>query len=200
MPAPSPNTSFTTSRTSRSTVSGANLDTSEDELARNEVTPVKRLRPSKALPARNGSVYRRDGRIAFETPMAISRAPLNSPKITTSTSRLGRPSLKESISIQPAIYTQNGPNRSFTQTPSNPFRQSQGVQDSVGRRQSRPIVEVSSKRMHHDNQPGWCFKHQGKSTFVADSQWTYREQDGRPALYCARLNVLTYLLAAKKRR
>ena len=44
MPAPSPATTFTDSRTSRSTPLVGGSDTSEDELARGEVI-VKRLRP-----------------------------------------------------------------------------------------------------------------------------------------------------------
>ncbi|KIW35735.1 uncharacterized protein PV06_11924 [Exophiala oligosperma] len=68
---PTPNTSSTTSRTSRSTVIAAGSDTSsEDELARDEVTPVKRLRPSAASSTSYGSATGRDGRAASGTPTA----------------------------------------------------------------------------------------------------------------------------------
>ncbi|KAK5550543.1 hypothetical protein LTR46_011461 [Exophiala xenobiotica] len=62
MPAPSPNTSLTTGRTSQSTAVVTGSDTSEDELACDEVTPVKRLRPSAASPASYGSAH---GRVAL---------------------------------------------------------------------------------------------------------------------------------------
>ncbi|KAK5215528.1 hypothetical protein LTR47_011223 [Exophiala xenobiotica] len=128
MPAPSPNTSFATRRTSRSTAVVADSDTSEDELARNKVTPVKRPRPSAASPASYGSAHGREGRTTSETPMVMSRAPLNSPRTTTSTPRHGRqPSMEETISRQPTIHTQNsanGANRSSTRRPSEPSRQS----------------------------------------------------------------------------
>jgi hypothetical protein len=62
------------------------------------------------------------------------------------------------------------------------------------------MVEVTSERMRYDDELGWCVEHQGKSIFVSDSQWTYCEQDGRPALYCARLNVFTYRSTGNRRR
>ncbi|KAK5442639.1 hypothetical protein LTS15_010957 [Exophiala xenobiotica] len=201
MPAPSPNTGFTTSRTSRSMVSVAGSDTSEDELARDEVTPVKRPRPSAASPAGYKSTTRREGRTAsFESTMAVSRAPLNSPRTTMSTSRHGRqPSIEETTSRQPTIHIRNSADKSSKESPPEPSRQSQSTQDSGRRHQSRPMTEVSSKRMRYKNEAGWCVQHQGKSVFVADSKWTYCEQGGRPALYCADLNVFTYLSDGNKR-
>lgn len=69
MPAPSPTTTFTDSRTSRSTVVVAESDTYEDELARNKATPVKRRRPSAASSVSYDSATGRDSRTAsFETP------------------------------------------------------------------------------------------------------------------------------------
>ena len=181
MPAPSPITSLTTSRTSRSATVIANSDTSEDELARDEVTPVKRPRPSAASPTSHGSGHGPHARTASEAPMVISRASLTASKNSPSTTRPGRqPSVEERMSRQPSANTQNGAKNTSAE-------------------RSRPMEEVSSKRMRHDDQSGWCFKHQGKSIFVADAQWTYREQDGRPALYYTRLNVFTYLSAANKR-
>ncbi|KAK5214905.1 hypothetical protein LTR72_011999, partial [Exophiala xenobiotica] len=201
MPAPSPNTSFATSRTSRSTVVMANSDTSEDELARDEVTPVKRPRQSAASSGSSGSAHGRERRPASEASIVMSSAPLNSPRTTTSTSRHGRPPpTEETIPRQPTIHTQNSANRSSTSRPSDLSRQSQSAQDSARRRQPRRMVEVSSKRIRHDDVSGWCVEHQGRSIFVADSQWTYCEQDERPALYYARLNVFTYLSAGNKRR
>ncbi|KAK5188360.1 hypothetical protein LTR92_011573, partial [Exophiala xenobiotica] len=162
MPAPSPNTSCTTSRTSRSMVSVAGSDTSEDELARDEVTPVKRLRPTAASPAGYKSATRREGRMAsFESTMAISRAPLNSPRTTMSTSRHGRqPSMEETTSRQPTIHTRRSADKSSKENPPEPSRQSQSTHDSGRRCQSRPMTEVSSKRMRYKNEAGWCVQHQ----------------------------------------
>jgi hypothetical protein len=193
MPEPSPNTSLTDSRTSHSTTLIAESDTSEDELARDEVTPVKRLRHSAASSVSYDSTTRRDSRTTPETPMAISRAPLTSPQNTTSTSRRsGRPSAEGSISRYSTTHTRNGTDGSSMERPSDLSRQSQSVQGSGRGRQTRPMVEVPSVRMRHKDESGWCVEHQGKSIFVADSQWTDYEKYGRPALYCARLHVFTY--------
>ena len=88
-------------------VVAANLDTSEDELARNEVTPVKRLRPSVALPASYGPATERDGRRASENLVLAARAPSNTLKTTTLTSRYDRqPSAQESVSRALALTRQ----------------------------------------------------------------------------------------------
>lgn len=200
MPAPSPNTSPTHSRTSRSRVLIAESDTSEDELVRDEVTPVKRLRPSAASSMSYDSVTGRDGRAAFEAPMAISRAPLAPPQNTMSTTRRsGWPSVEGSIS-KSTTHTQNGSDGSLIERRSDLSRQSQSVQGSGRGRQIRPMVEVTSERMHSIDESGWFVEHQGKSIFVADSQWTNCEKDGQPALYCARLNVFTYRPNGNRRR
>jgi hypothetical protein len=107
MPAPSPN------RTSRSTVVVADSDTSEDELVRDEVTPIKRPRPSAALP---GS------------------------------------------------YTRNSVDKSSIERSPKLSKQSQNTEDSGQRRQSRPMTEVSSKRMRYKDEAGWRIQHQGESS------------------------------------
>ncbi|KIW36547.1 uncharacterized protein PV06_11201 [Exophiala oligosperma] len=192
MPAPTPNTSSTTSHTSRSTVIAAGSDTSEDELARNEVTPVKRLRPSVASSTSYGSSIGRDGRAASGTPMAVSRPPLAPPLKTASTSRRsGRPSAEGSLSNS-TLHARSGTDRSSIKRPSELPRQAQGVQGSGRGRQTRPMVEVTPERMRYKEESGWCVEYGGQSIFVADSQWTNCEKDGRQALYCARLNVFTY--------
>ena len=135
MPAPTSNTSFTTSRTSRSTVVAADSDTSEDELARDEVTPVKRPRPSAVLPVSYGSATGRDGHNAFEAPVVISSASLPASKSTTSTSKYRKqPSMEESITRQATIHTQKRPDRSSIERPSDRSRQSQSLRDSGRRR------------------------------------------------------------------
>ncbi|KIW24847.1 uncharacterized protein PV07_10535 [Cladophialophora immunda] len=144
MPAPSPNTSFTTSRTSQSTAVITGSDTSEDELARDEVTPVKRLRLSAASSVSYDSTTRRDSRATFETPMAISRAPVTSPQNTTSASRRsGRTSAEGSILRYSTTHTRNGTDGSSMERPSDLSGQSQSVQGSGRGRQTRPMVEVT---------------------------------------------------------
>lgn len=200
MPAPSPNTSVTHTRTSRSRALIAESDASEDELARDEVTRVKRLRPSVASSMSDDSVTGRDGRAASEAPMDISRAPLAPPQTTMSrTRRSGQPSVKGSISNS-TTRKQNGTDGSSIERRSDLSRQSQSVQGSGRGRQTRPMVEVTSERMHSIEESGWFVEHQGKSIFVAESQWTNCEKDGQPALYCARLNIFTYRPNGNRRR
>ncbi|KAK5044695.1 hypothetical protein LTR84_010587 [Exophiala bonariae] len=200
MPAPSPNTSLTTSRTSQSTAVVTGSDTSEDELARDEVAPVKRVRPSAASSVSYSSATGRDGRPASGAPMAISRAPLAPPQNTTSTSRrIERLSGEGSISSSTS-HTRTGTNGALIERRSDLSRQSQSVQGSGRGRQTRPMVEVNSVRMRHNDESGWCVEHQAKSIFVADSQWTDYEKDGRPAFYCARLHVFTYRPTGNRRR
>ncbi|KIW78602.1 hypothetical protein Z517_08440 [Fonsecaea pedrosoi CBS 271.37] len=74
MPAPSTKTRLTTSRQSQSTGLVTGSDSSEDELALDEVTPVKRRKPSAASVS-SGSATGRDGRSASGASMAINRAP-----------------------------------------------------------------------------------------------------------------------------
>ncbi|KAL6240282.1 hypothetical protein RBB50_012811 [Rhinocladiella similis] len=200
MPARSPNTSLTTSRTSQSTAVVTGSDTSEDELARNEVTSVKRLRPSAASSMSYGSASGRDGRAVSGAPMAVSRSPLAPPQNTMSTSRRsGRPSAEESLSNS-TTHARSGTDRSSMKRPSDIPRQAQGVQGSGRGRQTRPMVEVTPERMRYKEESGWCVEYGGKSIFVADSQWTNCEKDGRQALYCACLNVFTYRLNGNRRR
>ncbi|KAK5188662.1 hypothetical protein LTR92_011315 [Exophiala xenobiotica] len=59
---------------------------------------------------------------------------------------------------------------------------------------------VICNQMRYKNEAGWCVQHQGKSIFVADSEWRYCEQGGRPVIYCADLNVFTYRSDGNKRR
>jgi len=59
-------------------------------------------------------------------------------------------------------------------------REPQSVWGSGRRCQTRPMAEVASKRMRYEDESGWCVEHQGKSIFVADSQWTIASRmDGR---------------------
>ena len=74
--APSPDTSLMDSRTSRSTALIAESDTSKDELTLDEVTPVKRLRPSAASSVSYNSITERDSRATSKAPITISRVPL----------------------------------------------------------------------------------------------------------------------------
>jgi len=179
-----PSTTRTDSRTSRSTGYVRGSDTSEDELARDEVTPVKRLGPS-VVPAKSyGSASGRNGRTASSTtPIATNRASLASPLNTRSTSRHGGlPSAEGDVSRHSTPLIRHAPEESTKGRSS----------ESLGQpRQTHPMVEVPSRRMRHEVEVGWCIKHMGKSIFVPDSKWTSCEQDGRPVLYCARLNVFT---------
>jgi hypothetical protein len=138
MPISSSTTTFSDSRTSLSPLI-ANSDTSEDELARNEVTPVKRLKPAPVPP--------------------------NSQQATTGRSSRTTSSLTPRRSADPST------------------NQVQTLQNAI---------EVPSKRMRHEGVLGWCIKHEGKSAFVPDSQWTPSKKDGRKALFCDRLDVFTY--------
>jgi hypothetical protein len=193
MSAPSPTTTFTDSRTSQSTAIVAESDTLEDELARDEVTPIKRLRPSGMPSVSYNSATGRDSRTAsFETPMAISRSPLTPSQNATSRSRIGRASAELNTLGHSAPPLQHGLDTSSMDSPAHLSRQSQSMQDSGRRRQARPVVEVASKRTRYEDEWGWCFEHEGESLFVSDSQWMYREQNRRPALFYARLNVFRY--------
>lgn len=201
MPAPSPDPSLTASRSSRSAAIVPASDTSKDKLARDEVTPVKRPRQSVTSAASYGSMTGRGGRTASDTPMASSLAPLKSPMATTSTPRHGRrPLTKESILSQPSIFTEKGVNRPSTARPSEASGPSQIVQDAGQRRQSRSMTEVTSKRIRQGDEWGWSVEHRGKAIFVVDSQWSYCEQGGRPALSNAHLNIFTYLPTGNEHR
>ncbi|KIW41742.1 uncharacterized protein PV06_07266 [Exophiala oligosperma] len=176
----------TTSRTSQSAAAATESDTSEDELARDEATPAKRLRPSAALSMSYGSATGREGRPAFGAPMA---PPQNNRSM--SSRRSGRPSAERSTSYS-TPSTPNGTDGSSVERPSDLSRQSPNMQDLRRSRQTRPMVEVTSERMRHGDDLGWRIEHGDKSIFVKDSQWTIRQKDGRQALYCARLNVFMY--------
>jgi hypothetical protein len=71
-------------------------------------------------------------------------------------------------------------------------RQSRNLHDSGQRRVTRP-VEVSSERMRPNGESGWSIRDKGQAMFVPDSQWASSERHGREDLYCASLNVFTYL-------
>ncbi len=198
----SPSTTRTDSRTSRSTGYVRGSDTSEDELARDEVTPVKRLRPSVAPAIRYGSASGRDGRTASSTtPMATDRASLPSPShIRSKTRRGGLPSAEGDVSQHSTSPIRHAPKESTMGSSSEIFRRFQCAQSLGQPRQTNPMVEVPSKRMRHEEEVGWRIKLMGKSIFVADSQWTTGEQDGQPVLYCARLNVFIYRSLSGGRR
>ena len=78
-------------------------------------------------------------------------------------------------------------------------RQSRNLQDAGQRCVTLP-VEVSSERMRSNGESGWSIRHMGQAMFVPDSQWTSSERHGREALYCASLNVFTYLPMSSGRR
>lgn len=110
---PSPNASLTTSRTSQSTAVVNGSDTSEDELARDEVAPVKRLRPSAASSVSSTTATRRDARNTPGASVDISKATLAPPQNTISTARRsGRPPAEGNVSYSTA-HKRNGTDRSM---------------------------------------------------------------------------------------
>ncbi|KAJ9493410.1 hypothetical protein H2202_011120 [Exophiala xenobiotica] len=178
MPAPTPNTSFTTSRASRSTVVAAGSDTSEDELARDEVTPVKRLRPAPVHRSHDhASTARRSGRASTSFSLQHStETDLVPPQRRAQSSTKGRePSTRSDSMDHPQ--------------PSGKTAQS-----------LRNATEVPAERMRRKNESGWCIEYQGKSIFVPDARWTPCEKNRRQGLYYGRLNVIIYRSATADRQ
>ena len=107
MPATSPTTTFTDSRTSLSTTFEAGSDTSEDVPARDEGTPVKRLRPA---PDPRSHIRRRPTE-------RNTTARSDPPKSTDTTSRC-----HPSDSATPSSRQQRGESRSIPEVPSERMR------------------------------------------------------------------------------
>ncbi len=124
MPAPTLYTSSTTSRISRSTVIAAGSDTSEDELARDEVTPVKRPRPASAEYSQDHeSTARRSGRAS--TSFNSTEAGLVPPRRRARSSIKGRePSTRRDSMDHPQPSGKTSQSlRNATEVPAERMRQ-----------------------------------------------------------------------------
>lgn len=147
--------------------------TSEDELARTQVTPAKRLRPAH-LPSNDESPVGRGSRTAaFEDLHSAAVASLSPPQgqaqasMGGSRNSLGRDSLARSKSCT---------------------KQPQRAEDGGQSYEMHPMT-VSSERMDYDGESGWCVCHKGKSIFVSYSKWTPREGNGQRGLYCSSFGI-----------
>jgi hypothetical protein len=168
MPISSSSTTFSGNHTSLSPLI-VGSDTSEDELARNEVTPVNRLKHALGQqPDSHEHTTRRSSRTTPSISQRFTAADLTTlhDQVLPTFTGQGMSRGKESATRQSPR-----PNQSKT---------------------LQSAVEVASERMRHKGVLGWCIKRESKSIFVPDSQWTSSKKDGRNSLFCDRLDVFTY--------
>ncbi len=187
MPPPSSTTAFTDSHTSRSTPLAGGSDTSEDELARDEVT-VKRLKPVSATSSTSVSydpTLRRHSRTT-EGAMETSKTAMTT---TADTSR--RSTMARDTSGSPAGRLQS-------EAPTSVGRRLESTERSrrsreLGQRQLPPsAVELTSEPTTREGIDCQRIQNQGRTLFVPNSRWVPCEKNGRPVLYFAQLGVYTY--------
>ncbi len=89
--------------------------------------------------------------------------------------------------LPPSTHSRHAADKPRTELRQGLRRQSQRLQDQ------RLITEVPSEQMVHKGKTGQRIRYNSGTVFVARDRWTAFSRNGRDGLYCAELDVYTYL-------
>ncbi|KAL2397813.1 hypothetical protein ABEF93_005286 [Exophiala dermatitidis] len=173
----------TNKKLSQSTLSTIASDTSGDELARNEVTPIRRTGRS----ARGQSLITQfDRKPSRPATTSTERRPSGSTFVAGSSE-----TSEDELAMNEAVK------RPRPDPPQCENKQDTACSVGPSGRAKDPVprhaVEVSPERMHHGDACGWLVHHQDELVFVPDFRWSLCEKDGKDVFYYSSLKVFIYV-------